>query len=255
VPPHLVTVPRQVNYQNLTATNIDFSATINSGSFNVLTYIFQDTGTVVHGSEESRVGNGTMKFSVNVNNWNWCTGSNCVHGGTQQVGAFLEFDVSIKGFKSPEAKALANSNLPATNQTQDYDIGAGAVVGLSSRVEVDGVWLTMPNGYPKIAAQGASSVYTFRFPKGNSILYDPTIGPDITAGASSSSSDRSGPSGGTTFWKSGVGVVFSLGFASVAGYFGYRYCMSGSKYKTAKAKAELQHIPRQQTSISQPQSV
>jgi len=205
-----------------------------------------------------------MKFSVNVNNWNWCTGSNCVHGGTQQVGAFLEFDVSIKGFKSPEAKALANSNLPATNQTQDYDIGAGAVVGLSSRVEVDGVWLTMPNGYPKIAAQGASSVYTFRFPKGNSILYDPTIGPDITAGASSSSSDRSGPSGDT---KLGVGgnflmilllvllVFLSLVFVYIAGYFGYRYCMSGSKYKTAKAKAELQQIPRQQTSISQPQSV
>ena len=166
-----------MSYQNTSATNIDFSSTINGAVFKVLTYIFQDAGTVVHDSEESKVGNGTLKFSVNVTNWNWCTGSHCQQVQTQQTGAFLDFDVKIKGFKTPVAKTKANPNLPEANQTKDYDIGAGAVVGLSSRVKVDGTWVAMPTGYPKITTQGSSTVYTFRPPKGSSLLYDPTISP------------------------------------------------------------------------------
>lgn len=164
-----------VQYQNMTASYIDFTSTINSGTFQVLTYVFQDTGTITHDSEESKVGNGTLKFSVSVTGWNWCTGSNCQQGQTQQTGSFLDFDISIKGSQAPTAKPKANPNLDAANQTKDYNIG-NAVVGLSTRVKVDGAWVTMPTGYPKVATQGSSTVYTFRFPKGNAILYDPTIG-------------------------------------------------------------------------------
>jgi hypothetical protein len=142
-----------VQYQNLTASSIDFSSTINSGTVKVLTYIFQDQGTIVHDGEESKVGNGTLKFSIGIDNWNWCTGSNCQQGQTQQTGAFIDFDISIKGSKNPVAKAKANANIPSANQTKDYDIGGGAVVGLSSRIQVDGAWVTMPTGYPKMTTQ------------------------------------------------------------------------------------------------------
>lgn len=107
----------QVQYQNLTATQIDFTCTINSGTFMVTTYIFEEAGSIMNGGEESIVSNGTLKFSINVNNWDWCTGANCRKGQTEQTGAFLDVDLTVQGLAAATAKPKANANLSAANQT------------------------------------------------------------------------------------------------------------------------------------------
>lgn len=107
----------QVQYQNLTAARIDFSATINSGTFKVQTYVFEKAGAIINAGEESKVSNGTLKFSIEVSNWAWCTGQNCKQGQTPHSGAFLDADITIQGLSAAKKRAKANANLPAANQT------------------------------------------------------------------------------------------------------------------------------------------
>ena len=75
-----------------------------------------------------------------------------------------------------------NSGTSTANQTQDYELGSGAVLAMSNRVQVDGVWLTMASGYPKLSVQGSKDIFTVRLPKGagggTRISYDPTINQD-----------------------------------------------------------------------------
>lgn len=180
-----------VQYQNLTAAQIDFSCDINTAKFKVKTYVFEKAGTILNDGEASVVGNGTLKFNVDVKDWVWCNGANCKQGQTQQTGAFLDVDLTIQGLAAAKKKAKANPNLPAANQTTDYDLGGGAVLGMSNRVKVDGAWVTMAAGYPKMTSSGSKTTYTIRLPKGAAILYDPTISPtdQVVVTPSSASKD------------------------------------------------------------------
>ena len=52
---------------------------------------------------------------------------------------------------------------------------------LSNRVLKDGVWVSMPAGYPKMETQGGSAIFIFRFPKFNvNATYDPIVGMSST---------------------------------------------------------------------------
>ena len=62
------------------------------------------------------------------------------------------------------------------------DLG-GLDMHLSDQVKVDGVWTTMPTGYPKITAKGSSVSFTFRFARfAKAAKYDPLMS---TSGAAS----------------------------------------------------------------------
>jgi len=174
--------PETASYQGLGCTRVDFTATILTvATLKVSTLIFTEKGTILNDGEESTVDQGTMKFSITIDNWLWCTGSGatqCTQGQTPKTGAFIDIDIAMKGSKDATAKA-PKAGKPVGNQTKDYDLGDGAVLAMSNRVQVDGVWRSMPAGYPKLTIQGANNIYTVRLPKGagqgTKIVYDPTV--------------------------------------------------------------------------------
>lgn len=71
----------------------------------------------------------------------------------------------MKGSKSkPEGKG---------NRT--FEMGDGDEVILSNKIKVNGTFTTMVSGYPKLVQKGSKNSFVFRFPKGATILYDPTV--------------------------------------------------------------------------------
>ena len=61
------------------------------------------------------------------------------------------------------------------NEPIYYDLGGDAILTLSKKIKVDGVFTDMDPGYPLVTTQGSKTIYTFKFPKGDVIEYDPGV--------------------------------------------------------------------------------
>lgn len=162
----------QIQYQNLSASTFDFTATgmqdINT-KFNANLYIFNQTGEIKNGNETSNVKPGAVKLSIGVNNWRFCTlnatcpGVNCCQQGNKtETGKFLEFEMVIKG-----------NNTAISENNKTFSLGGSELV-LFQDIQIDGKWSSMPQGFPKY--NNATNTYTFRFPRFNSsLMYDPLV--------------------------------------------------------------------------------
>ena len=79
-----------------------------------------------------------------------------------------------------------------------YDLGGDVPLVLSNRVQKDGAWVSMPDGFPKMETQGGSAIFIFRFPKfTDNAVYDPIIGmgetiEDSSPGESTPESNKPG---------------------------------------------------------------
>lgn len=168
------------SYQNLTAVYFNFSADLSSVSSKLVTvvYIFTKAGNITVGNETTEVEPGTVKFNIEIKNWNFCGTSNttCSKGNVNEVGASIDFDIDIKG-KGNATKGNETTDRKNGTRGDSYDLGAGAKVIMSKKVKYDnGDWSDMPVGYPSVSSTGSSQTFTFRFMKFNqSVLYDPTI--------------------------------------------------------------------------------
>lgn len=189
------------DYQGIDAYKTTFAAAINGGNFTVGIYLMLKPGNITNGDEVIEVKPGQFKFTVDVDGWNWCDGKkadtsdprHCAKGQTAEVGEMLDFTLEIKGRNAPKTdggekpgkrppKGANGKRKPAK-----IDLGDGASVELSSKVEVNGNWTDMPgaddatNPYPMVATQGPKTMYTFRFPKAAKIFYDPGVDMGVTA--------------------------------------------------------------------------
>ena len=149
-----------------------FSTTlVGSSELKISTLIFLHDGIISPTANESwAVAGGTVKFSIEVSSWPFCDGEsgNPCRGDT---GRFLEFGMEIKGMGDATLDGGKRYTL-ATNAAAGNNIS----LELSDEVQVDGTWLAMPAGYPKIEMQGGKQLFLFRLPRFvGSALYDPLI--------------------------------------------------------------------------------
>jgi hypothetical protein len=155
--------------ESVSARKISFQSSVGDvGSMSVDTFIMSSPGLVGPEGEEWGVGVGDMKFNINFPNWNWCgdAESNCQRA--DDVGAFLELDIKIKGASSEVTLIDALS--------RTYDLGGDANLTLTNKVMLDDVQSEMPAGFPSLRQQGSSQIFTFRFPRfTTSAQYDPLL--------------------------------------------------------------------------------
>jgi len=157
------------------------SSLVGGSELTVTTHIFEHDGIITPTANETwAVAGGTVKFSIEISSWPFCSGENG-QGSTVtaqeracagDVGEFVEFGMEIKGTGEAQAAAVKSFTL-ATNAAT----GANITLELSDEVNIDGTWLPMPQGYPRIVTQGSRQLFVFRFPRFNGLaLYDPVVG-------------------------------------------------------------------------------
>lgn len=165
---------QDTKYQNLTAKRINFTASIQSVStLRVQTYIFTEAGNITVDGEITKVEKGTVKFNIILDGWTFCTASTCSKGGTEEVGAYVDLTISIKGKGMPSRKTGNNKRTDG----EEYDLGGEASVALSRKITKDnGEPEDMPGNYPAFETQGSKQLFVFRFPNfNNRVVYDPTV--------------------------------------------------------------------------------
>ena len=153
-------------YHGLDCVKVPFSATLGTNSrIGIDIFLFKQAGTLAIGGETFTVTNSTMKFNVELSQWNWCAGG-CTNSNGQ--GAALELDLLVT------SRQLAAEKAPGARL---YDMGSDAVMRLSSRVQVDGSWQDLPDNGPAVTSGGGSKTkITLKFPFFNTtLLYDPDI--------------------------------------------------------------------------------
>jgi len=159
------------------STAIDFRTTLVGGSELLIeTHVFMHDGVIQPTSNETfNVSGGTVKFSVSVSSWPFCSGetgnSEMGKACKGNTGAYLEFGMEIKGGSKIEETG-ENSFTLATNPTT----GGNVTIEMSNELKLGGEWESMPEGYPMIEYKGSKQLFIFRFPRFNgTALYDPLI--------------------------------------------------------------------------------
>jgi len=177
---------RRTSEFGVPADAIDFRTTLlGSSDLVVSTFVFLHNGVIHPTMNESwAVAGGSVKFAVELNAWPFCSGEsgNPCRGET---GAFLELGIEIKGSADV---TLAGGDGKRFTLATNAATGNNVTLELSDEVLLDGIWVRMPEGYPKIEMQGSKQLFMFRFPRfTSSCLYDPVIN-----GLGTSSSGGSG---------------------------------------------------------------
>jgi len=160
--------PTVTTISDLDVDMILFSTAIyQAGTLNIDMYIMKEKGTItMQGGEKFNVCKNNVKFNVKLVNWNWC---NPCAKGANAISAFIDVGVSIKG-----------CNSQASSQGEDqYDLGGGVDLIMSSKIQAGQQVMDMPVGYPKMLTIDGEQVFVFHFPKVGSetnYIYDPVIG-------------------------------------------------------------------------------
>jgi len=177
------------------------------GDMWVETVLFEESGRIIvnDGEEKFDVSAGVMKWTVGIDNWNWCV-DQCCNGNQCEsaVGEFIEFAVEVKiGEESQNRRFLQDVNTtsptmeptmsPTTNPTfnptmtptqspvePNFDLGNGTSMVISDfvRVGTDQTLQALPDF--SFSHTGNTHTFKFVFPKSDKILYDPLVGLDET---------------------------------------------------------------------------
>eukprot|EP00931_Biecheleriopsis_adriatica_P012795 TRINITY_DN11403_c0_g1_i2.p1 TRINITY_DN11403_c0_g1~~TRINITY_DN11403_c0_g1_i2.p1 ORF type:complete len:489 (+),score=98.29 TRINITY_DN11403_c0_g1_i2:50-1516(+) len=177
---------------NVSAVKISFSSPISSvGKIRVDTYVLGKSGSLGPPGETWAVQAGDLKWNIELSDWSWC---GCRKGQKVEEGTFIDLDISIKGLGDAKAKGDSNKSI---------SLGGGVTLELSNQVYADGNWSSMPQGYPKVSMQGAST--TFRFPRFTvSSLYDPVLtGLSVSADSTTASASSTTASASSTTASAG----------------------------------------------------
>lgn len=211
------------DFQGIDASIVNFTCPLidNSVHLTVELYLFLEHGNVTVGSKNYTVDPGSFKFSYYVDNWPFCTiggtgNTLCVKGNQEQQGAFLDFEVILKG--QGNAKDV---DIDSTDSTITY--GANNEVVLPNKYQVDGAWFTMPSGYPLTVIQGSQQIVTFRFARFSGTLdYDPFVNWGVSSNGGSDDEFDNVLGGRDTVIA--VSVVCSFIGLAIIGCLVYYFC-------------------------------
>lgn len=201
----------ETSLQGVGAKTFNFSANLiqNTATLNVQAFLFTQNGTLSINGEEVEVRRGMLKFNTVVENWPFCTagGSGQAACANGEVGAFLDFGIIISSKSKPSrrnatkgARPMAKCKKPGKQNLmcrmqQQFSLGDGADMGLSTQLEKDGVVETMATGFPEVKQVGSKNLVFFRFPRfNNKVMYDPTVDLGI-ADAEDNAAGAAGPAG------------------------------------------------------------
>eukprot|EP00928_Gymnodinium_smaydae_P087769 TRINITY_DN7198_c0_g2_i1.p1 TRINITY_DN7198_c0_g2~~TRINITY_DN7198_c0_g2_i1.p1 ORF type:complete len:325 (+),score=49.76 TRINITY_DN7198_c0_g2_i1:81-1055(+) len=183
------------------ATKVVFKTALKDslGNITIETFMMEGSGTVGSANDTWNVSKGDLKWNIVLEAWNWC---GCQKAGNNETGAMVDLDITVSGKGDAKSKGGKNTSI---------ELGGGLSLGLSSRVQIDGNWTSMPTGYPKVSMTGKSTTITFRFPKFTTkAWYDPVItssgssGTSPTIAPTAAPTPASGSGNGTN--KSGNGT-------------------------------------------------
>mmetsp|Transcript_11550 Transcript_11550/g.14505 ORF Transcript_11550/g.14505 Transcript_11550/m.14505 type:complete len:2323 (+) Transcript_11550:126-7094(+) len=200
----------RTTYQDLCVERIDLRSGLKFGSssdevhFGAILYIFCENGTIAIAgnstyNESMAVTVGTLKFSVFVEDWPFCNGTQagssltyCTDADNQgEYGSYLDVGLSFKtgGMLShveqtgpgPPVGGNKNHGTEKWGTGVEYSFSTDSSLVLSQAIKIDGTWMDMGSGYPSYTPfsyeNGVStSLFGLRFPFFSSqAIYDPTI--------------------------------------------------------------------------------
>mmetsp|Transcript_10907 Transcript_10907/g.25875 ORF Transcript_10907/g.25875 Transcript_10907/m.25875 type:complete len:377 (-) Transcript_10907:144-1274(-) len=205
------------------AQSLTFDAPLISGrsSLEMKVYLIEEAGTITINEEcdgdqedcieeQMDVEAGMLKFTIAIDDWVFCDASQtdgesddfCKEGYS---GEYIEVDMLVDAKKhgvkqlddgaadTAEGRRLGGRRLGRREKPERYDFG-GTKIDFSRMIEVDGVWKEMAEGYPLMTQSERSgrNIYTFRFPRGQHLFYDPTVTLALDSAANSAATSSVG---------------------------------------------------------------
>lgn len=147
-----------VTQMNLgTARGNVLSLTAPAGSMGELTvdsYVLFKGGMVGPDADMLYAAVGDVKFHLQLSSWSWC---GCWANGNPLKGAYVDLDFSVQGMRRKPVLIDAEKNT--------WDLGGGILMELTHMIELDGVDIDMPTGYPRFELKNGVPVFTVRVPK------------------------------------------------------------------------------------------
>jgi len=136
---------------------------------NMTVFVFAENGTLDVAGEVSSVLPGSVKFNVEVTDFQFCNGSD--DGCSGYDGTALDIAISVKGMgKVQKAEKRAGEDLDV------FSLGGGAALRMSKKARIDDRWVDMPDDFPRLEAQGSKQTLVINLPRfSRSALYDPVI--------------------------------------------------------------------------------
>jgi hypothetical protein len=186
---------------------VNFTCTLFEGetTLQVQLILFLEDGNITLNNVSYVVERGSFKYSYYMNYWPFCTVggadyTDCTKGSTQEEGAYLDFEIIMKGGDSA-TPSVSNTTVDdgsdggsnsssSSYSVVDWSDGASMVFpGEYETVSSTGerVWLSFPAGYPLFTEQGSQDVTTLRFARFDSgVEYDPLVSLQASGGGDSS---------------------------------------------------------------------
>jgi len=172
---------QEKEYGNATFQCLTFSSDVNTvGNLEIETCMCSEEGFAGPPGDEWYITPGNLKFNINFNKWDFC--NPCTDKkGKEEIGAFLQFEIEIKG-RSQNASKIGGGK-GGKGGKGGFDLGAGAEVLLTSKFEAGAQeQFVMPEGFPAYKTKGNKQIFAFRFQKFEAPLrYDPVLGVNQSA--------------------------------------------------------------------------
>ena len=169
----------RTSVDGVAADRINFQTTLlQTATLQISTWVFLGAGSInPTDSERWNVTSGSIKFSISIDDWPYCTGTSGNPCGGES-GEYIDVSVAIIGPAGADEQASGSQDTGQVGNTS-MSLGGDVSIELSNRVRVDSNWTSMPDGYPisytETVEGQVRQVFIFRFPKGISLFYDPII--------------------------------------------------------------------------------
>ena len=160
-----------------------------AGIIELYAYIFSENGTLnMENGDVWDVTQNDVKFNIRLSNWTFCVAGNpCGNKDAVSDGEMIDVAVEIKvlGGENDGDSNDGDSNdentgdrrkLEEVQADSEIDLEGNIALYLSSKVQVDGTWQDMADGYLIEQSKNQKVLYIFRFPKfGDGAVYDPLV--------------------------------------------------------------------------------
>lgn len=111
--------------------NVDATNTNPVSHFRAMICITKSNGTVTLGDEKTEVKEGQLKFSLLVDQWQWCDSSMCDYG---KAGKYLDVDINVK--IPPGRTMRGGENAPGDGRRpKRFTLGEDALADFSGKVK------------------------------------------------------------------------------------------------------------------------